>query len=297
MREPLDPNDPSYNTNVKPNKQNKDKIQYTQLGQQQVFLHIDSYIKKIKGAPGIMFIKDQAGKLDYTGFGLGYASKFRVRSGKLSIGAHFRFLNGKPNSSPWNTIEKPDPLEAEFGQDASFLDFDMNFGLHYKAPTWHVGVSGTQLIGTTRISGAEITSLRPTRQFYLSGGYIWNLKTAVPWSIEPSVLFLTHSFATWTVYAMALARYNGILYFGLTYQLNNGVGVALGAVPFYNSTNEYLKGLEIGAAYNFDTKKTGYRPGGSFGDFEILVRYGFNFYKDKPLTGYGSTRHLYKNQY
>jgi hypothetical protein len=87
------------------------------------------------------------------------------------------------------------------------------------------------------------------------------------------------------------------LYFGLSYQIDNGIGVVLGAVPFYNSSNEYLKGLEVAAAYTFDTKRMAYRGGGSFGDVEILIRYGFNFYKDKPLTGYGSTRHLYKNQY
>jgi hypothetical protein len=178
----------------------------------------------------------------------------------------------------------------------SMLDFDVNFGVHYKAPTWYMGVSGKQLIGGVRLSGSEVNSSALVRQLYLYGGYIWNLKTPVPWTVEPSALIHT-DLSTWHLNLMALARYNGILYFGLSYQLDNGVGVVMGAVPFYNSTNEYLKGLEIGVAYNFDTKKGGYTKNGSWGDFELLVRYGFNFYKDKPLTGYGSTRHLYKNQY
>jgi len=298
MRELKDPTDPNSNNdnNNSNNEKNKNKDLYTQQGQQQVLLHIDSYIKKIKGAAGIMFIKDKFDQIDRVGFGFGYAQKFRVHSGKMSIGAQFRFINTKPNTTNYIIIQNPDQTVEEFKGSESFLDFDVNFGIHYKAPNWFVGISGTQLIGTTRLSGAEHQSLMSPRQLYLTGGYIWNLKTAVPWTIEPSVLVHT-DFATWHLNVMALARYNGILYFGLSYQIDNGIGVVLGAVPFYNSSNEYLKGLEIGAGYNFDTKKTAYRQGGSWGDFEILIRYGFNFYKDKPLTGYGSTRHLYKNQY
>jgi hypothetical protein len=159
-----------------------------------------------------------------------------------------------------------------------------------------VGLSSTKILGSVRISGAEMLSLKNSRQFYLSGGYIWNLKTAVPWTIEPSVLIHT-TLSYWNLNFMTLARYNGILWFGLSYQHNNAIAVLLGATPFYNSTNEYLKGLELGISYGFDTKKTGWQKGGSWGDFEIIVRYGFNFYKEKMLTGYGSSRHLYKNQY
>jgi hypothetical protein len=96
---------------------------------------------------------------------------------------------------------------------------------------------------------------------------------------------------------MALARYNGILWFGLSYQLNMGIAALFGAVPFYNGTSEYLKGLELGIAFTFPTVKFGWVRTGSWGDFELVVRYGFNFYKEKNLTGYGSSRHLYKNQY
>jgi hypothetical protein len=174
------------------------------------------------------------------------------------------------------------------------MDFDMNVGVHYRTPTWYVGVSCAQLLGGVRISG-EATSLKPVQQLYVTGGYIWNLKTPVPWSIEPQIL-IRSNFATWQLNVMALARYNGILWFGASYQ-NGGIAALFGAVPFYNGTNEYLKGLEIGVAYTFTTTKFSYVRGGGFGDFELVVRYGFNFYKEKALSGYGSSRHLYKNQY
>ena len=268
---------------AKPNKVNGE----------QIYLNVDSYIKKIKGAVGISFLKDKNGYYDNIDFKLGYAARLPVYGGKLGIGVQLGFLNQKPNKDKWFPNDNPDPIITDMTE--SYLDFDINFGLHYKAPTWYVGVSGTQLIGGVRVSGGkDVSSL--ARRIYISGGYIWNLKTAVPWSIEPSVL-IGSNLASWNLDVMAVARYNGILWFGLTYQWQHGIAVLLGAVPFYNSTNTYLKGLELGLSYTFATSKYSYRSSGGWGDFEILIRYGFNFFREKPLTGYGSSRHLYKNQY
>ncbi|MCL2290543.1 MAG: type IX secretion system membrane protein PorP/SprF [Bacteroidetes bacterium] len=276
------------------------KPTYRKQNGEQVLLNIESYIKQIRGAVGISFMNDKvAGVFENVGFRFGYATKFRVHGGKLGVGLQFGFLNSKPGKNyPFNPNQDPDPLVTAIESSESFLDFDMNFGIHYKAPTWYAGISCAQLLGGARISGGEsgFKTLHPVRQIYMTGGYIWDLKTPVPWSIEPHV-FIRTNLATWTMDVMALARYNGILWFGLSYQLDWAVAVLFGAVPFYNSTNNYLKGLELGLSYSFPTNKLGYRTGGSMGDFEILVRYGFNFYKDKALTGYGSSRHLYKNQY
>jgi len=290
---PLDPTDPGSSNQSK----NPDKPQYPKVSTQQILLGIDSYIKKIRGAVGIMFLKDngseKGSEYDNIGFRLGYASKFRIRGGKLGIGLQAGFLNRKlakdlnPNDIGDQTIDKAT-------ESGSYMDFDINFGILYKAPTWYVGVSGTQLLGGARISG-ETGIAKISRQFYLTGGYIWNLKTAIPWSIEPHLLIRT-DIATWQLNVLAVARYNGILWFGTGYQ-NGGIPVLFGATPFYNYGNDYLKELEIGVAYTFKTAKYGYQMNGSMGDFELVVRYGFNFYKDKALSGYGSSRHLYKNQY
>jgi len=279
------------------NQKNPDKPTYHKQNGEQILLNIDSYIKQIKGAVGVTFLKDKNAELDNIYFGFGYATKIRVRGGKLGIGLQLGFLNMKPASDKWNANDNPDPTLTGAQDSESFLDFDMRFGLHYKAPTWYVGVSCAQFLGGVRISGEKTSNtLKAPQQLYFTGGYIWNLKTPVPWSIEPNVLIRTE-FATWTIDVIALARYNGILWFGLAYQLDWGISALFGAVPFYNHTSNYLKGLELGVSYTFPTNKTGYAKNGSMGDFDILIRYGFNFYKDKALTGYGSSRHLYKNQY
>ena len=266
------------------------------LGGQQVLLNIDSYIKQIRGAVGVTFLKDLNSRsgFDNIGFRLGYATKFRIRRGKLGVGIQFGFLNIKPLTLNHDPNQNPDPTTTILeGEQSSLMDFDINFGLIYRAPTWYVGVSGTKLLGGLRISG-ETDVISSPQQLYVTGGYIWDLKTPIPWSIEPNILIRTN-LATWQLDVMALARYNGILWFGLGYQ-NLGIAALFGAVPFYNQGNAYLKGLELGVAFTFPTKKFGYTSGGSWGDFELVVRYGFNFYKEKALSGYGSSRHLYKNQ-
>jgi type IX secretion system PorP/SprF family membrane protein len=292
MRE-LDENASNSNDNNSSNDNNTGKPVYESQRGEQVLLNIDSYIKQIKGAVGVAFLKDRNGDgFDNIGFKFGYATRFKVRGGKLGIGVQFSFLNISPTGN-YKPNEIGDPV-LELAKE-SVLDFDMNFGIHYKTPTWHVGVSAGQLLGGVRISGEKNVFEIP-RLLYITGGYIWNLNTAVPWSIEPSV-FIRTEFATWMLDVMAVARYNGILWFGLAYQHNWAIAALFGAVPFYNNSNNYLKGLELGLAYSFPTNKLGYRSGGSMGDFELVVRYGFNFYKERALTGYGSSRHLHKNQY
>jgi len=280
-----------YDRNIKDkDKPNKDK--FVPQGQQNIYLNIDSYIKQIKGAVGVSFLKDKIGFNNFSGFSFGYAAKLPLYGGKLGIGVQFGFIN-KSTTPNYTYTDSGDPLLTQ-GSETS-LDFDMSLGVQYRAPTWFVGLSCRNLIDGVRISGVDGTTA-PTRNLYAMGGYIWNLKTPVPWSVEPSLL-IQSDFATWSFGLMALARYNGILWFGASYQMNNGIAVILGAVPFFNSTNRYLKGIEIGLSYTFQTKNFAYRKYGSWGDVEILIRYGFNFYREKPLTGYGSSRHLYKNQY
>jgi type IX secretion system PorP/SprF family membrane protein len=291
--ESSDSNGDNFNQERDNNNTNRKQLS-PNSGGQQVFIGIDSYIKKIKSAIGVIFLKDRVGTLDNIGFQLGYASKFRVRSGKLSVGIQLGFLNQKPADN-YAPLQNPDETVNGVKKSESYMDFDVNFGVRYRTPVWYVGVSGAQLIGGVRISGEE-NLMRISRQLFFSGGYIWRLKTAVPWSVEPNILLRT-DFTTWSFHLTTIARYNGILWFGLSYQHTQGIAALFGATPFYNNGNEYLKGLELGVAFTFPTVKYAWTSNGSWGDFELVVRYGFNFYKEKSLNGYGSSRHLYKNQY
>lgn len=96
---------------------------------------------------------------------------------------------------------------------------------------------------------------------------------------------------------LVIARYNNILWGGLHYRIDDAVSVVFGARPFYSDPNPYLKGLDMGLSYSFTTSNLGYKVNRSFGDVEFVVRYCFDIFKPVYYSGYGSSRHLYKNQY
>jgi hypothetical protein len=125
-----------------------DKPKPTKVDQQQILLNIDSYIKQIRGAINVTFLKDKNAYNDNIGFKFGYAAKIPLRGGKLGIGLQFGFLDQKP------AFKNYKPLEPEtFTENSeSFLDFDMNFGLLFKTPTWCAGGSCTQVFGGGRIN-------------------------------------------------------------------------------------------------------------------------------------------------
>ena len=146
-----------------------------------------------------------------------------------------------------------------------------------------------------RISG-DNNFLKNARQMYLHGGYIYAVPFDPAWTIEPNVMLKT-DFSVVQFDLLVIARYNNILWGGLHYRIDDAVSVVFGARPFYSDPNPYLKGLDMGLSYSFTTSKLGYKANRSFGDIEFVVRYCFDIFKPVYYSGYGSTRHLYKNQY
>ena len=177
----------------------------------------------------------------------------------------------------------------------SWLDLDFCAGLYYKADRWNAGVGVTQIAEKIRLSGDK-KSYEMSRNLYIHGGYTWVLPWDPSWEIIPQALIKT-DLATAQFDLMLLTRYNGILWGGLSYRIQDAVSVLFGARPFFNSSNNYLKGLEMGLGYSFTTSKLGYKPDRSYGDIEIMLRYCFDIYKEEVFSGYGSSRGIYKNQY
>ena len=182
----------------------------------------------------------------------------------------------------------------------STLDLDFNFGVLYKTEQWYVGVGWTQMAAlfdkqqVLRVSGEY--GPRRSSQLYLHGGYTWVLPANPNWELIPQALVKT-DFKTYQWEILALARYNGVYWGGLGYRFQDAVSLAFGARPFYNSSNIYLKGLDLGVSYSFTTNSLGYKKHRSFGDVEVVVRYCFDVYKPEIFSGYGNSRYIYKNRY
>ncbi len=268
-------------------------LQKDNTSPQQTLFNLETYSRKIRGAFGISFLQDKIAYFKNIGVRLGYAYKLNLPGGKLGIGAQIGFLNSQLDMGKLRPGQSGDPILVGSSED-SHMDLDFNFGLYYKAERWFAGVSSTQTFGGIRISGDDIVNLSP--QLFISGGYYWTLPWDPSWTIEPQALVKT-DYKSFQLDFMVLARYNGILWGGLSYRIQDAVSIVFGARPFYNSSNNYLKGLDIGLSYGITTSKLGFTQNRSYGDIEVMVRYCFDIFKEEVFSGYGSTRSIYKNQY
>ncbi len=265
---------------------------------QQIYISAESYLRKLHGGLGITFLKDKIGYFNNIGFKVGYAFKLKIPTGSLGIGIQVQMLSQQLTTDHFQPTQEGDQLLASLDAETEkWMDLDFSAGVFYKADRWNAGIGVTQIAAVPglRLSG-DNQSFKTSRNLYIHGGYTWILPWDPSWEILPQALIKT-DLATAQFDLMLLARYNGILWGGLSYRIQDAVSVLFGARPFYNSNNNYLKGLEMGLAYSFTTSKLGYRPDRSYGDIEIMLRYCFDIYKEPVFSGYGSTRGIYKNQY
>lgn len=262
---------------------------------QQILLNIETYHKKLHGGIGVSLIKDKIGYYNNIGAKLGYSYKLRIPTGSLGIGIQVGFLNQKLDATKLRPLQDGDAVLGGLANDESWLDMDVNVGFYYKGDHWYAGLSGTQLVENIRLSGDK-NILQMTRHLYIHGGYTWTIPQDPSWELEPQTLIKTDfSTAQWDL--LLLARYNKILWFGLDYRIQDAVSVVFGARPFYNHSNIYLKGIDLGLGYSFTTSKLGYSQDRSYGDIEVMLRYCFDIFKTESFEGYGNSRTIYKNRY
>lgn len=275
---------------------NNDSVSRT--APQDFLFSVESYLKKLHGSIGVTFLRDQLGFYKNTGFKIGYSYKLRVGGGHLGIGAQVSLFNQAIDPSGFRPITEGDPVLQNLSE--STLDLDFNFGVFYKADQWYVGVGMTQIAAlfdkdqVLRVSGEK--GPRRSSQLYIHGGYTWILPFNPNWELMPQTLIKT-DYKTFQWDLLLLARYNGVYWGGLGYRFQDAVSIAFGARPFHNSSNIYLKGLDLGVSYSFTTNSLGYKKHRSFGDVEVVVRYCFDIYRPEVFSGYGNSRYIYKNRY
>lgn len=266
---------------------------------QDFLLNIESYLKKLRGSVGLSIISDRLGYYNNTGIKLGYSYKLRLGPGHLGIGAQLAMYNQKIKAN-WRPIDEGDAV-LEQTKEGSNLDLDFNLGIQYRCSNWYAGVSVTQLGSAfdkkhaLRLSGDKEHIAR-TPQLYFHGGYNWIIPSNPNWELIPHAMIKT-DLHLMQLDLMLLTRYNGLWWGGIDYRIQDAVSLMFGARPFNNSSNIYLKGMDIGVAYSFTTNKLAYRKNRSAGDVEVMIRYCFDIYKEEVFFGYGSTRSIYKNQY
>ena len=195
--------------------------------------------------------------------------------------------------------------DATLPKGTSGTGFDLNFGLHWTAEKYFVGLSATHLTQPT-LANVNFTK---ARHYYLMGGY--NITNAESFAfflpagmkITPSVLFKTDATAGILDFNIMMNQWmsgssnNKGFYAGLTYRHTDAFAIMVGLqMKFYSSSSTPGGGLDRGmlggdadvlkVGYSYDIM-TGPLSQYGFGSHEIVFNYCV-FAPAPPIHRYGN---------
>jgi type IX secretion system PorP/SprF family membrane protein len=221
---------------------------------------------------------------------LAYAYHLTLGPGTLGVGIDIGMLS-KSFENNFIAIDDPtlDPSIPNAGTSAATFDFGA--GAYYYIPNkMYVGIS-TLHIPQTSVEdvadqgGVGALDFQQSRHYYIMAGYDWDINNDKKWILKPSVLAKTDAAST-QLDVNALIEYNMKVWGGVTYRVEDAIGLIVGA-----NVGEFISfpGLKLGVAYDLTTSTLADHSSGSF---EIMLRYCTSIYKQPKREVYRSVRFL-----
>ena len=249
-------------------------------------------VGKTQHAAGVRFMNDRFGLFSNQSLHAGYAYRFKLGKGYLSVGADLGFIN---LSFAVDSVNLKDVAELvqehayhnatdnaipeSSGQNGvSGMGFDLGVGVYYATSTWWAGVSYGHVTQPV-LEWSDQTEVPVRGSFYAAGGYNWRLRDK-KWVLMPSAMLQT-DFVGWDVNLTMLAQVNNRYRFGLGYRIAGSVNILLGM--------DIIDGLQLG--YTYELPANGLIRE-SYGSHELYLAYGFNILKPKRTNRYKSVRYL-----
>jgi type IX secretion system PorP/SprF family membrane protein len=233
----------------------------------------------IGGIPGgvtVTMFDDRLGFLNTPAFNLGYAYKFEIEKGSLSLGLSAGIFFSTLDSDGWRLPDGGADPAIPTGKE-SRRSFDMGFGAYYQNDKLYAGISVAHLIRPVLVYGDN--SSRTPRSYYLMAGYGITFENP-DFELKPSLLVLT-DLKTALYSVSSLLFYRNRFWIGLDYRYKSSLGLLAGMNLFPE--------LRVGYAYSYNTSLLS-RYGGS--NHEIMLTYRFLVYFDKGKQKYKSVRYL-----
>ncbi|MBO4986284.1 MAG: PorP/SprF family type IX secretion system membrane protein, partial [Paludibacteraceae bacterium] len=176
-------------------------------------------VGKTQHAAGVRFMNDRFGLFSNQSLHAGYAYRFKLGKGYLSVGADLGFIN---LSFAVDSVNLKDVAELvqehayhnatdnaipeSSGQNGvSGMGFDMGVGVYYATSTWWAGVSYGHVTQPV-LEWSDQTEVSVRGTFYAAGGYNWRLRDK-KWVLMPSAMLQT-DFVGWDVNLTMLAQVN-----------------------------------------------------------------------------------------
>ena len=210
-----------------------------------------------------------------THVGAQYAYKHKLFGGVISGGLQIGLVNQSFDGS------KVEMVESEFHQETdaaipteqvSGMGLDLNFGIYYNHKRFYAGFGMTHLT-QPELQLDENAYTYIGRSFNLMGGYNIQLRNPLI-ELQPSVFLLT-DMQSFHVDITARLEYNKMFNGGISYRVNESVGVMFGVK---------IGRFQAGYAYDFPITALGRASSGSH---ELCLRYAMKLNKTKT----GKNRH------
>ncbi|MDR1887393.1 MAG: PorP/SprF family type IX secretion system membrane protein [Prevotellaceae bacterium] len=231
----------------------------------------------ISGGITATFYDDRLGFLNTPAFNLGYAYRFELEKGSLSLGLSAGIFFSALSAESWRLPDGGGSDPAIPTGKESRQSFDLGLGAYYRHGRFYAGLSVTHLVRPTLVYGDSPSKL--PQNYYLMGGY-GILFENPEFELRPSLLILSDLKSA--LYSVnALLFYRNKYWAGLDYRFKSSLGLLAGMNLFPE--------LRIGYSYSYNTSLLS-RFGGS--NHEIMLTYRFSVYLDKGKQKYKSIRYL-----
>lgn len=241
-------------------------------------ISVEAPVKILKGGLGLSIVQDKYGFYKDVTIRLGYSYHKPVGEGLLGIGLNFDFLNKSLESGKFIKVDDSDPVLASQSSKGVIMT-DVGVGAFLQMPNYYFGFSAMQLLGSSKDLGGESGTGTFTlkRHLYGTAGYDISFPSNPAYVITPSVYIKTDGVSSQYDFN-GLVKYNNKVWGGVTYRLNDAIGILLGMT---------IKDVNVGYAYDIPTSRLG-----STGSHEIMVKYCFKLEREKPRSSYRNTRFL-----
>ncbi len=232
-------------------------------------------IGKTQHGIGLAVYTESIGLFMNTHVGAQYAYKYKLFGGVISGGLQIGLVNQSFDGS------KVEMVESEFHQETdaaipteqvSGMGLDLNFGIYYNHKRFYAGFGMTHLT-QPELQLDENAYTYIGRSFNLMGGYNIQLRNPLI-ELQPSVFLLT-DMQSFHVDITARLEYNKMFNGGISYRVNESVGVMFGVK---------IGRFQAGYAYDFPITALGRASSGSH---ELCLRYAMKLNKTKT----GKNRH------
>jgi len=234
---------------------------------------------------GLSFLKDEFGWFSNQSMQIQYAYKTKLGDGRLSIGTNIglatigfsgdSLINDKILIGEYHSLTGDDDIPQS---KVSGNGLNVDLGIWYSTAKWYAGVSMLHLNEPT-IKWGEMYEFNSQSLMQLTGGMNYTLENK-KYILKPSFL-VKSDFNIWQFDLSSRVEYDNKFWGGLTLRPFNSFVLMAGAT--------INGGLAASVSYDVPTNKL---ITASFGLFELLVSYSFEYVFSKQSSKYKSIRYL-----